>query len=122
MNKPECRLRTASLLGRQVLDAWLCGDRVQLSRNLKEVNAMPIQLTDSAERDRLETLKAIAERMWSIPDSAVSRAQDPRIGSWLNLLDHLAGADGFDSERGAAAVGHHLAFKPRLAVHQAFKQ
>jgi len=122
MTKPEFHPQSSRSLGRAMLDAWLCGDRPRLSQNLRAVNSMPIRSADAAETDRLETLKAIAERMWLVPDLAASRAEDPRIGSWLSLLDHLASSDSFDAERGAAAISHHLTFKPGFAVHQALKQ
>ena len=122
MTKPAYDLRPSRLLGREMLDAWLCGDCLRLSQNLREVCALPMPLVNSAERDRLETLKAIAQRMRLTADLAASRAEDPRIGSWISLLDHLAGSDSYDSERGAPAVGQHFAFETGLAVHEAIKQ
>ncbi len=91
---PHYELYPSRLLGRAMLDAWLCGDRLQLSKKLRDVRSFRWQFADSIERERLEVLKAIACGMTLSSDLFATRSIDPRLGSWINLLDHLANPAG----------------------------
>jgi len=118
----------SSVLGQAMLDAWLCGDRLRLTKNLRDVSSFPVPSALTTERERLETLKTIAHEMTRTPDLFASRSDDPRIGSWISLLDHLANSGvpvqlnraegGSDPERRAASGRSHLAREPRFAVNQ----
>lgn len=82
------------ILGQAMLDAWLCGDRPRLSRKLQDARSFPFPVALGVERDRLEVLKALASEMSLSDNLFASRAADPRLGSWIDLLDHLASSGG----------------------------
>jgi hypothetical protein len=81
------------LLGRAMLDAWLCGDESRLSQKLEDVRSFRIHSAGNAEQERLEVLKTMAYQMALSSDLFAPRTVDPRLGSWIDLLDHLANSD-----------------------------
>jgi hypothetical protein len=81
------------LLGRAMLDAWLCGDQSRLSQKLEDVRSFRIHSAAGAEQDRLEVLKTMACEMALSSNLFAPRTIDPRLGSWIDLLDHLANSD-----------------------------
>lgn len=78
------------LLGQAMLDAWLCGDRPRLSRKLRDARSFPLPFTGDIERERLEVLKTMASEMTLTDNLFAPRTVDPRLGSWIDMLDHLA--------------------------------
>ena len=81
------------LLGRAMLDAWLCGDQSRLSQKLEDVRSFRIHAAGGAEQDRLEVLRTMACQMALSSNLFAPRTVDPRLGSWIDLLDHLANSD-----------------------------
>lgn len=78
-----------------MLDAWLCGDQPRLSQKLEDVRSFRTHSAAGTEQDRIQVLKTMAYQMALSPDLFAPRTVDPRLGSWIDLLDHLAnsGAD-----------------------------
>ncbi|MGA2714384.1 MAG: hypothetical protein ABSG41_14850 [Bryobacteraceae bacterium] len=91
---PDYNPCPSRLLGRAMLDAWLCGDQSRLSQKLEDVRSFRIHSAGIAEQDRLEVLKTMAYQMALSSDLFAPRSSDPRLGSWIDLLDHLATSDG----------------------------
>ena len=83
----------AAMLARSILDVWLSGDRCRLRLELERVTSMPLPSDVDDQSDRLELLKSIAGRMAESTDLFAPRRASPRIGAWLDLLDHLSGED-----------------------------
>jgi hypothetical protein len=73
-----------------LLDAWLSGDRYRLLSELDRVAALPSVTVDDAECDRMEILTGIAREMQAHADLFAPRGVSPRIGVWMDLLDHLS--------------------------------
>jgi hypothetical protein len=75
-----------------MLDAWLCGDQSRLSQKLEDVRSF--HSAGRTEQDRFEVLRTMACQMALSSNLFAPRNVDPRLGSWIDLLDHLANSDG----------------------------
>lgn len=84
---------SSQVLAATLLDAWLSGDRYRLTWVLEQMSALPQLPGDGAECDRMEILTSIAGEMRAHSDLFTLRAANPRVGAWMNLLDHFSGRE-----------------------------
>jgi hypothetical protein len=80
----------AAALAKSLLDVWLSGDHARLRQELDRVSGASLISSDEDEDDRVELLKSIAMRMKESPDLFASRGENPRVGTWFDLLHHLS--------------------------------
>ena len=80
----------SSVLAKSLLDVWLSGDHARLRQELDHVSRVSLISSDEDEDDRVELVKSIAMRMKESPDLFATRGENPRVGIWFDLLNHLS--------------------------------
>ncbi|MGD1070261.1 MAG: hypothetical protein ABSB15_08980 [Bryobacteraceae bacterium] len=83
----------AAELAKSLLEVWLSGDRYRLRLELERISLIEELPATSDESDRIDLLKNLARRMKESSDLFTPRGESPRVGIWLDLLDHLSAAD-----------------------------
>ena len=79
-----------AMLAGTILDAWLCGDRLRLTAELDRTLRLSPSESRDVESDQMEILKTIAGRMRCGTNLFVPRSSNPRIGLWVDLLQHIS--------------------------------
>ena len=91
--EPFVPSRSASVdLAEALLRAWIRGDRLELENEIHHTSTAR-EPANGGDDERLELLKAVAERMLLLPDLFAFRDADPQLDLCLNLLLHLAACD-----------------------------
>ena len=80
----------AAVMARSLLELWRSGDQPRLLSELEHVSLAPEPAEQNDESDRIDLLKCMAWRMKEAADLFAPRSESPRIGIWLDLLDHLS--------------------------------
>jgi hypothetical protein len=83
----------AAALAKSLLDVWLSGDRYRLRLELERISLTQDLPATSDESDRIELLKSLARRMRESSELLTPRSDSPRVGIWLDLLNHLSASD-----------------------------
>jgi hypothetical protein len=77
-----------------LLSAWILGDARKVTAELdRSLIAQPV-IPDGQEAERMQLVKAIAQRMQTCPDLFAAPFTDPALDLCVDLLAHLAGNPG----------------------------
>lgn len=87
VHRSQC---ASTVLAQLLLDAWLSGDRAELSLRIDQIGHAALLDDNAVETDRVDMLKALAIRMRSASDLFGDRSANPKLGSWIELLDHFS--------------------------------
>lgn len=83
----------SSSLAEALLGAWIIGDAKKVNVELLRSGFVdPDMVDESEEAERIQLLKAIAQRMQTCPDLFAPRSKDPGLDLCVDLLAHLAGS------------------------------
>ena len=82
-------------LAEALLRAWIVGDAHKVSAELERSGYIESDLEEGEEAERIQLLKAIAQRMQNCPDLFAPRSTDPGLDLCVDLLAHLAGHTAF---------------------------
>lgn len=83
----------AAALARTLLEVWLSGDRYRLRLELERIALTGEFPATSDESDRIDLLKSLARRMRESSELFTLPSDSPRVGIWLDLLNHLSASD-----------------------------
>jgi hypothetical protein len=78
-------------LAEALLGAWILGDARKVSAELKRSGFAEPEIEEGHEAERIQLLKAIAQRMQTCPDLFAPPSTDPALDLCVDLLAHLAG-------------------------------
>lgn len=78
-------------LAEALLGAWILGDARKIGVELERNRFVEAELEEGEEAERIQLLKAIAERMQTCPDLFAPPSTDPALDLCVDLLAHLAG-------------------------------
>jgi hypothetical protein len=78
-------------LAEALLGAWILGDARRVSAELERSEVVEPDIEEGEEAERIQLLKAIAERMQTCPDVFAPPSTDPALDLCVDLLAHLAG-------------------------------
>jgi len=84
-------------LAEALLRAWIRGDRLEVENEIYRSSAAR-QPTSGGDDEKLDLLKAVAERMSLLPDLFAPCDADPQLDLCLNLLLHLAAGPSLDKK------------------------
>jgi hypothetical protein len=82
-------------LAEALLRAWIVGDPNKVSAELERSGFIEPEFEEGEEAERIQLLKAIAQRMQTCPDLFAPRSVDPGLDVCVDLLAHLAGHTAF---------------------------
>lgn len=82
-------------LAEALLRAWIVGDPGKVSAELERSGFVEPDIEEGEEAERIQLLKAIAQRMQTCPDLFAPRSTDPGLDLCVDLLAHLAGHTAF---------------------------
>jgi hypothetical protein len=77
-----------------LLSAWILGDARKVSAELDRSLLTEPVILDGQEAERMQLVKAIAQRMRTCPDLFAAPSTDPALDLCVDLLAHLAGNPG----------------------------
>ncbi len=77
-----------------LLSAWILGDARKVSAELDRSLFAESGALDGQEAERMQLIKAIAQRMQTCPDLFAAPSTDPALDLCVDLLAHLAGKPG----------------------------
>ncbi len=77
-------------LAEALLRAWILGDPRKVSAELERSGFVEPDVDEGQEAERMQLLKAIAQRMRTCPDLFAPRSTDPALDLCVDLLAHLA--------------------------------
>ena len=83
--------RLSVSLAEALLRAWILGDARKVNAELERSGFVEAELEQGQEAERMQVLKAIAERMQTCPDVFAPPSTDPALDLCVDLLAHLAG-------------------------------
>lgn len=78
-------------LAEALLSAWIMGDTRKVSAELERSGFVEADCDEGQEAERMQLLKAVAQRMQTCPDLYAPRSTDPGLDLCVDLLAHLAG-------------------------------
>ena len=78
-------------LAEALLRAWIIGDAEKVHSELQRSGFVEPDYEEGEEAERIQLLKAVAQRMQHCPDLFAPRATDPGLDLCVDLLAHLAG-------------------------------
>ncbi|HMD70291.1 MAG TPA: hypothetical protein VKF41_03055 [Bryobacteraceae bacterium] len=78
-------------LAEALLGAWILGDVRKVSAELERSEVVDPDLEEGEEAERIQLLKAIAQRMQTCPNLFAPPSTDPALDLCVDLLAHLAG-------------------------------
>ncbi len=88
--QPIARSLSTSL-AESLLRAWIIGDAERVHIELHRSGFVETDFDEGEEAERIQLLKAIAQRMRDCPDLFAPRSADPGLDICVDLLAHLAG-------------------------------
>ena len=91
MRTLQAQSSLATNLAEALLRAWIIGDVEKVHVELRRSGYAETELDEGEEAERIQLLKAVAQRMQSCPDLFAPRAADPGLDLCVDLLAHLAG-------------------------------
>ena len=77
-------------LAEALLRAWILGDTRKVSAELERSSFVETEFEEGQEAERIQLLKAIAQRMRTSPDLYAPPTMDPGLDLCVDLLAHLA--------------------------------
>jgi hypothetical protein len=78
-------------LAEALLRAWILGDPRKVSAELERSGFVEPDIEEGQEAERIQLLKAIAQRMRTCPNLFAPPSTDPALDLCVDLLAHLAG-------------------------------
>jgi len=78
-------------LAEALLRAWIAGDPRRIIAELERSSVAEPDIQEAQEAERIQLLKAIAQRMQTSPDLFAPPSTDPGLDLCVDLLAHLAG-------------------------------
>ena len=90
MRTAQARSLSTSL-AESLLRAWIIGDADRVHTELQRSGIVEPDYEEGEEAERIQLLKAVAQRMEHCPDLFAPRTADPGLDLCVDLLAHLAG-------------------------------
>jgi hypothetical protein len=78
-------------LAESLLGAWILGDARRVSAELERSEVLEPDIEEGEEAERIQLVKAIAQRMQTCPNLFAPPSTDPALDLCVDLLAHLAG-------------------------------
>jgi hypothetical protein len=78
-------------LAESLLRAWIIGDAEKVQNEIRRSGYVEPDLDEGEEAERIQLLKAVAQRLQDCPDLFAPRSSDPGLDLCVDLLAHLAG-------------------------------
>jgi hypothetical protein len=78
-------------LAESLLRAWIIGDVEKVHVEIRRSGYVEPDYDEGEEAERIQLLKAVAQRLGDCPDLFAPRTADPGLDLCVDLLAHLAG-------------------------------